>query len=78
MKPIQSWLDEYGESHQNHINKKIHWLCVPAIMFSLIGLIWSIPHSYMPLLFNNFQLNWAIIVVISIVVTIIPIHIDCK
>ena len=66
MKPIQKWLDEYGESHQNHINKKIHWICVPAIMFSLVGLVWAIPHSYMPVLFNNLQLNWAIIIIISI------------
>ena len=66
MKPIQYWLDEYGESHQNPINKKIHWVCVPAIMFSLIGLIWSIPHNYMPFLFNDFQLNWAIIILIAI------------
>lgn len=66
MKPIQTWLDKYGESHQNQINKKIHWICVPAIMFSLIGLLWSIPHNYMPILFNNFQLNWAIIIIISI------------
>ena len=66
MKPVQNWLDEYGESHQNPINKKIHWVCVPAIMFSLIGLIWSIPHNYMPFLFNDFQLNWAIIILIAI------------
>ena len=66
MKPIQEWLDEYGQSHQNHINKKIHWVCVPAIMFSLVGLVWSIPHSYMPVLFYNLQLNWAIIIIISI------------
>ncbi len=66
MKPIQYWLDEYGESHQNHINKKIHWVCVPAIMFSLVGLVWSIPHNYMPILFSNFQLNWAIIIIVSI------------
>ena len=63
MKSIQDWLDEYGESHQNHINKKIHWLCVPAIMFSIVGLLWSIPHYYMPVLFNNFKLNWAIIII---------------
>tara|TARA_B100001250_G_scaffold410345_1_gene436607 strand:+ start:1619 stop:2092 length:474 start_codon:yes stop_codon:yes gene_type:complete len=63
LKSIQDWLDEYGESHQNHINKKIHWLCVPAIMFSIVGLLWSIPHYYMPVLFNSFKLNWAIIII---------------
>jgi len=66
LKPIQKWLDEYGESHQNPLNKKIHWVCVPAIMFSIIGLFWSIPHHYMPIIYNNMQLNWAIIITIII------------
>ncbi len=42
-KTVQDWLDEYGESHQNPINKSIHWICVPLIMLSLIGLLWHIP-----------------------------------
>lgn len=36
-------LDEYGESHRNATNKLIHWICVPAIMFSIIGILISIP-----------------------------------
>lgn len=39
MKSITEWFDEYSESHQNPTNKKIHWLCVPAILFSIIGII---------------------------------------
>ena len=39
MKSIAEWLDEYSESHQNPTNKKIHWVCVPAILFSIIGII---------------------------------------
>ncbi|MDS7927459.1 Mpo1-like protein [Acinetobacter sp. V115_6] len=39
MKSITEWFDEYSESHQNPTNKQIHWLCVPAILFSLIGII---------------------------------------
>ena len=35
MKSMQNWLDEYGESHQNPLNKKILWICVPAIMILL-------------------------------------------
>ena len=35
--------EKYGESHQNKINKTIHWIAVPAIVFSLLGMIWSIP-----------------------------------
>ena len=43
MKPIQQWIDEYGESHQNPTNKLIHWVCVPLIMLSLLALIGKIP-----------------------------------
>ena len=39
MKQVQEWLDEYSQSHQNRINKRIHWVCVPLIMLSLIGLL---------------------------------------
>ena len=42
MKPIQKWLDEYAESHQNPTNIKIHWICVPLIMLSIIGLLANI------------------------------------
>ena len=40
---LQWWLKEYSESHQNPINKTIHYFCVPAIVISLSGLLWCIP-----------------------------------
>jgi len=55
MRTIDRLLSEYGESHQNGVNKLIHWVCVPAIMFSLLGLIMSIPFINERTLF----LNWA-------------------
>jgi uncharacterized membrane protein YGL010W len=42
-KTADQWFAEYGESHQKPANELIHWLCVPVIFFSVIGLIWSIP-----------------------------------
>ncbi|MGB3946418.1 MAG: Mpo1-like protein [Bacteroidia bacterium] len=58
MKTIHEWLSEYGESHQNQTNKMVHWVCVPLIMFSLIGLLWCIPT---PELFKsfNFPINYG-------------------
>ncbi|WP_252177051.1 Mpo1-like protein [Endozoicomonas sp. 4G] len=41
MRTLTEWLDAYAASHQNPTNKLIHWLCVPAIMFSIIGIVWS-------------------------------------
>ncbi|MBH0096675.1 DUF962 domain-containing protein [Psychrobacter sp. NZS113] len=34
---LEQWLSEYSISHQNLVNKKIHWLCVPTIFVSLLG-----------------------------------------
>ena len=42
MKNIEEWLEAYGESHQNPINKSIHWVCVPVILITLIGVLWSV------------------------------------
>ena len=43
MRTLESWLAEYAISHQNRTNQKIHVVCVPAIVFSILGLAWSIP-----------------------------------
>lgn len=42
MKSIHTWLDEYGVSHQNPTNKLIHWVCVPSIFFSIVGLLYCV------------------------------------
>ena len=39
MKTVTEWFDEYSESHQNKTNKIVHWACVPAILFSIIGIL---------------------------------------
>ena len=36
---IHQWINDYGVSHQNKVNKKLHWICVPLIMFTLLGLL---------------------------------------
>ncbi|EDM34048.1 hypothetical protein PBAL39_07090 [Pedobacter sp. BAL39] len=57
---IDVLLDQYGESHQNSTNKLIHWICVPLIVFSLLGLVWAIPFPQLEFLgaYNGF-VNWA-------------------
>jgi uncharacterized membrane protein YGL010W len=37
---IDSLLAKYGESHLNHTNEIIHFVCVPVIVFSLLGIVW--------------------------------------
>ncbi|MDA0315234.1 MAG: DUF962 domain-containing protein [Bacteroidetes bacterium] len=61
MRKIESLLLEYGESHQNKTNKLIHWFCVPAIFFSVVGLVFSIPSDFLAvqLPFLGGFANWA-------------------
>lgn len=42
MKTLDTWLDEYSESHRNPVNKNIHWICVPVIYFSVIGMLYAL------------------------------------
>ena len=56
MKNIYNWLDAYGESHQNPTNKKIHWVCVPLIMLTLLGLLSLIK---LPLSIINIPINFS-------------------
>ena len=43
MRKIEALLNEYAVSHQTKLNIAIHYVCVPLIFFSLIGLLASIP-----------------------------------
>lgn len=56
---IDWYLAKYGESHQNGTNKLIHWICVPVIMFSLLGMFFCIPFPGGATLW----LNWGMVFV---------------
>ncbi len=69
MKSLQDWFDEYAVSHQHPINKKIHYVCVPAIFFSIVGLLMSIPNASLISITgisNALYVNWAVIALIVI------------
>ncbi len=65
MKTIHQWLSEYGESHQDHTNKTIHWICVPAIFFSITGLLYSIK---LPVTMAGIQLNVAMLILALVII----------
>ena len=62
---IQDWLDAYAVSHQNPTNKKIHWVCVPGIFWSIMGLLWVIPQPAFMVALP--WLNWATLSLLVIV-----------
>ncbi len=59
-RPVDVYFAQYSESHQNPTNKLIHWICVPLIVFSIMGLLWAIPFPHLRFLgqYNGF-FNWA-------------------
>lgn len=54
MRTFGMWMAEYGVSHQNRTNIIIHKICVPLIMWSVMGLLWVIP---VPSLLSQYNLN---------------------
>lgn len=71
MRKIDKLLTEYGESHQNDTNKLIHWICVPLIFFSIVGLIWSIPHQFLNDLIPvqpEAIINWATLALLLVLI----------
>lgn len=64
MKELSQWLSEYGESHQNPINQKIHKVAVPGIFLSVVGLIWSIPAIEL----YGLVLNWVWVVAVPVLI----------
>lgn len=39
---LKDYLNEYGKSHRNPVNQRIHFVCVPAILISTIALAWLV------------------------------------
>ena len=69
MRKIDRLLAEYGESHQNATNKAIHWICVPLIFLSIMGLIWSIPQGFLATLADapiDAFINWATLILVVV------------
>ena len=65
MKTAQEYFDEYAQSHQNETNQLIHYICVPLIFLSVIGLLMSIPTTFLEdniKLYNPLVENWAFVI----------------
>jgi uncharacterized membrane protein YGL010W len=67
MTDVNYWLAEYARDHQNPANQAIHKVCVPLIVVSLIGLLWSVP---VPAEFTAISpaLNWGTAFLLSAMV----------
>ena len=71
MRTLDQWFEEYAVSHQNPKNKAIHYICVPAIYFSIVGLLMSIPPRFISSILQlNAPIieNWAAVVLLFVLV----------
>lgn len=54
------YFDKFAASHQEHSNKIIHVIFIPLLLFSLVGLFWSIPFPDLKFLGQYRQdFNWS-------------------
>src|SRR5215470_15497249 len=42
MRTVEALFDRYGGYHRHPVNKAIHWVCVPLIVWSVLGILWSL------------------------------------
>jgi len=64
MKSYQQWMDEYALDHTHPMNQIIHKVCVPLIMFFIIGILWSLPR----ISFFSYTINWAFLLMVPAII----------
>ncbi len=58
---LNVWLDNYSQDHQNKVNQRIHFICVPTIFLSVFGLLWVIPAPDI----HGLELKWTYALVLG-------------
>ena len=62
-RPIDRWFARYSDDHRNTTNQRIHVVAVPAILWSVIALLWCIPlpagNLFKPGIFAAFGMFFA-------------------
>ena len=64
MRTAAQWLDDYGDSHRDPTNKVLHWICVPVIVWCVLGLLWSLPFPDI-MRARHPLMNWATVAVLA-------------
>jgi uncharacterized membrane protein YGL010W len=54
---IDALFDRYASHHRNPTNKLIHWICVPAITWTVLALLWAL-HPLAALAFAGASLGY--------------------
>lgn len=60
LRPIDAIIAEYDNFHQKPVNRVINYFCIPLLVFSIVGFVWSLPFPQLKFLgVYNSYLNWG-------------------
>jgi len=45
-RPTDRWFAAYAADHQNPLNQQLHVICVPAIVWSIVALLYAVPTPF--------------------------------
>ncbi|MGI9260078.1 MAG: DUF962 domain-containing protein [Gammaproteobacteria bacterium] len=67
MRPVDEWLRLYDRHHADGAKQLLHWLMIPFIVTSVVGLLWALP---VPTTFSDATpvLNWGTIFLMAAIV----------
>jgi uncharacterized membrane protein YGL010W len=64
MSKLDALLNEYAQSHQNALNKKIHYICVPFIYFSIVGMLFGLKLGE----WNGVEIRWVYLILTLVMI----------
>lgn len=61
------WLERYERDHTHAVNRALHWMFIPVVVVSVVGLLWSVP---VPAVLRDASpiLNWGTFFLMAAVV----------
>jgi uncharacterized membrane protein YGL010W len=60
-RPIELLLQKYTESHTHPVNERIHFVCVPVIVWTVLALLWAIhPYAALAAVFISLLYYWRL------------------
>ncbi|QDV68609.1 hypothetical protein Poly24_23190 [Rosistilla carotiformis] len=63
-KTAADWFAIYEVCHRNPTNERIHWICVPLIAVSFLGMLWGLPAPHLPW----GSINWSVVAMVAALV----------
>jgi uncharacterized membrane protein YGL010W len=57
---VEFYFAKYAAAHQDPVNRRIQIICIPLLLFSLMGFLWVLPFPYIKFLgVYNADFNWS-------------------